>query len=90
MFDDSAPLVDIAKGGMTDADRGVDDMIGSISVPLHDLGKGISIAESYPVRNQKGQNVGFLEIQISIMDSAADSIPGMANNSSLHVNRVWE
>ncbi len=68
LFDDAAPVTGVERGGRADGGEQVDDMIGTAKIPLADLIKGASIHERFPVRNMRLENVGALEVKLSIID----------------------
>lgn len=94
LFDDNAPVTGVERGGKADGDQ-VDDMIGTVKVPLADLIKGASIHERFPIRNLKLENVGQLEVKVSIIDIDPQFFDASNRQlyqqaSTLHYNKQWE
>lgn len=87
-------MTGIDRGSKSD-DEQVDDMIGTVKVPLADLIKGASIHDRFPIRNVSRENVGFLEAKISIIDVdgglATITSKSMGQQlATLHYNKQWE
>lgn len=59
LFDDSAPVAGVQKGGkaFTEGDL-VEDMIGIARIPLRDLIRGATIFDTFPIRNMRREMCG--------------------------------
>ena len=92
VFDDSAPLENVPRGGMAEGppDEGDEGKIGTARIRLVDLAQGNSIYGDFVVKDDREREAGVLSVRISISDAASDAVLRAGETTGVGYSNAWD